>query len=463
MIQIALITTLGAILRFSALGRSSLWLDEYTSLEVASRSFADIIYGRGFDSHTPPFYYLILHCWLWIVPSTEAGLRSLSAVFDVLNIWLLYEVVRRQLSRQYALVACLLYALSPFALYYAQEGRMYSLLAFEALFSYYCILQIAEGSRTWSILLLVVSVCGLYTHYYFALFAGALGFGVFVTYRRDRQTLLRAITPLLIAGICFLPWIGIVIHLAASGGQSFRKFTPVVIPYSFFRFVAGYALMPLNAGAKDSMRGTVYEHSFTIGLYGIAFGAAFVMGMRSLMSKFRRECLMVFSVLLIPPLIALLVSVKSPMFSERYLMVIFPFFVIVFSVAFRSLVGMLPFLLLCVVADVQYFTSEYFGKEQWREVAVFLKANDTGTIVAQPDFTKPILAYYLGGREIKTFRPATFQSEVQNLNDQKVTLVERGGEGSVLDVFAAAGYRLISRSLYPLESGITVYQLERTG
>ncbi len=124
------------VLRLVGLEARGLWLDEAVSIRVASRSLLDIASGSGFDKHTPPFYYLLLHLWLYLLPATELGIRLLSVLTDVVNVALIYHTFGRQYSRRVGLISAALYTCAPFSIYFAQEGRMYPLLVLLALVTY---------------------------------------------------------------------------------------------------------------------------------------------------------------------------------------------------------------------------------------------------------------------------------------------------------------------------------------
>ena len=122
---LAAITIIGIFLRFYLIDAQSIWLDETTSLFVAEQSVYNIIAGIGFDQHTPPAYYIILHYWLKLFGSSANALRGFSAVFDSINILLIWSVANRLFGYRAALYTAAIFAVSPYLIFYAQEGRMY--------------------------------------------------------------------------------------------------------------------------------------------------------------------------------------------------------------------------------------------------------------------------------------------------------------------------------------------------
>src|SRR5437879_2221827 len=72
-------------------------------------------------------YYLLLRGWMRF-GSNEGWVRALSAGFSIATTPFIYLVGREVRNRSAGLVAALLFAVSPFAIHYAQEARTYSLV-----------------------------------------------------------------------------------------------------------------------------------------------------------------------------------------------------------------------------------------------------------------------------------------------------------------------------------------------
>lgn len=119
------IMLLGAALRFADIGTESLWVDEIYSFRQAIKSVEQIIANAPADVH-PPVYYVLLHFWALFFGTTEVGLRSLSAVFGVAALPLMYVLGREMYSQRVGLYAALLLALSHFHIHYSQEARNYA-------------------------------------------------------------------------------------------------------------------------------------------------------------------------------------------------------------------------------------------------------------------------------------------------------------------------------------------------
>lgn len=119
---------LAAGIRFHLLGAQSLWNDEGNSLRLAQRSVGDLIDAAGRDIH-PPGYYLLLKAWTGVAGTSEFALRALSALAGLVAVALAMALGRALFARLAGITAGLLVALSPLAVTYSQETRMYAQLA----------------------------------------------------------------------------------------------------------------------------------------------------------------------------------------------------------------------------------------------------------------------------------------------------------------------------------------------
>ncbi|MFC2023772.1 glycosyltransferase family 39 protein, partial [Chloroflexota bacterium] len=123
-----LILLLALGLRFYGLDAHSLWNDEGTSVAIARLDPISIARNAALDIH-PPLYYWLLSGWVRMLGTSEAAVRSFSALLGVLLVAVTFALGHRLAGRGVALLAALLSAIHPFQIYYSQEARMYILLA----------------------------------------------------------------------------------------------------------------------------------------------------------------------------------------------------------------------------------------------------------------------------------------------------------------------------------------------
>ncbi|MEQ8675870.1 MAG: glycosyltransferase family 39 protein [Aggregatilineales bacterium] len=162
--------------RFHLLGAQSLWHDEGNSYVQATRSLSAIADNAARDIH-PPGYYWLLSLWRQLTGDSEFALRALSAFASVLSIAFTYALGKRLIGVWAGLAAGLFVALNTFSIYYAQEARMYALLAMWASASMWVFAELILNTHrnnpsrrhylTYALLLAIINAAGLYTQYAF--------------------------------------------------------------------------------------------------------------------------------------------------------------------------------------------------------------------------------------------------------------------------------------------------------
>ena len=461
------------LLRSVSISKNSLWLDEMTSLEVASQAIGDILSAKNFDSHTPPLYYVILKGWFSIFGKSETTLRSLSAFADMLNVMLIFLVSKRFLGHIKALIATAFYATSSFAIYFANEGRMYSLLILFVLTTIFFALRYFHTSLKRNLLLVAaVAILGIYLHYYYAIFLVGLTLGLTFEYQTQRKMLRMWWVLMVCVALCYLPWIGVLSGLTSGEGQVFRTFLFSVLPYAFFRFVAGYAVMPLTLELKQNMSLALRTHILELAPYFLLHGVSFALGCYALI---KRKNWLIFFTLIAPPLLATLISLKIPMLGERYLVVIFPSFLLTCLIGFseikrirlRNLAIGFALILHCY-ALMMHFSNSQFGFEQWRDAVTYINhQNQDAVVVVNPDFCEKLVAHY-GVPEAniiahnyvakdgfsETLKQLHSHPNIQN--SQQFVLIERGSAPSLETFFKSHGATIRSSTFFPFENGIRV-------
>lgn len=155
-------------LRLFRLGLPPAWHDEtYTAL-VALRPVGDIVALSAADIH-PPLHFLLLHFWIPLGGNGEFSLRFISVAWGMLAVALIAALGRTLYGKQSGVLAAVLLAVSPFAVAYAQEIRMYSMLLALGLAAGYALLRwVREGRTVFLISYVLLALAALYTNYYAA-------------------------------------------------------------------------------------------------------------------------------------------------------------------------------------------------------------------------------------------------------------------------------------------------------
>ncbi|EKD46534.1 MAG: hypothetical protein ACD_67C00192G0001, partial [uncultured bacterium] len=222
------ILLLASGLRFTGLLKRDFWYDESFTGIAVKESFSEMIQMIINDVH-PPLYYASLKLFSSFFDYNVFGIRLFSAIFGVLSVWAVYIVAKELFNRKAALWSSFIVAISPFAIQYSQEARMYSMLVFLILISSFFFLKgLRTGKRGYFIFWGIFTGLSILTHYmgiifsstYFVAYLFWAYFQKVGTYdgknlKEKVALFVKNIFPekniilgYLVALVVFLPWIG---------------------------------------------------------------------------------------------------------------------------------------------------------------------------------------------------------------------------------------------------------------
>ena len=118
---IYLILLLALLLRLIVINQS-FWLDEAIgALVVKNQTFFQIATQFVKSDNHPPLYYLLLKLWTNLFGYTEIAIRSLSVLFGVATVYMVYLIARLIRNKQsvFPIISALFLATSPFHIYYS--------------------------------------------------------------------------------------------------------------------------------------------------------------------------------------------------------------------------------------------------------------------------------------------------------------------------------------------------------
>jgi mannosyltransferase len=429
-----LIMGLAAGLRLVSLGRDSLWFDEAISHLASELPLARILDNTVQSSH-PPLYYLMLHYWRQIVPETDAAMRLLSLVWNLLLIPIVY-VLTRSLSGhpRLAIMAAALVAISPFHVLYSHELRMYTqlmCLVTAGTWAYWKARK-AHGWRYW-FLLGILFLAAVYTHLFALLAMAAIGLHAMI-YRLNRRAFYRTCLVLFIVGLLLFPWAATLIGESNKGLGSMR---PLVQDNISNPIKPLTSLVFLLFGMSDS-----YAYSAIVLFTTLAIVVVMLIEGR----KVKREnvppglvllVLMLACVLGIPVLVFLIHPFFLP---ERTMAAASPFLIILLAWGSARRRSPLPYLVITASVIMFSGTILYLAgepiKPPYREVINFVAQNRAegdavlhtsdgsylpalryaelprhAVLAGDPDPRKPIAVYQALGGSVWTLPQATAAAE----------------------------------------------------
>lgn len=381
---LALVTAVAAALRFYRLGAQSLWLDEaisYSFSVLLNDSPSSLLSFISSNDIHPPLYYLLLRFWT-IIGESEASLRSLSAIASIASVPLLYLILHRLLGFRVALAGAALLAISPFHIWYAQEVRMYALLGLLILTTIYSAIEYwRKRSIAWLIVYALSAAMMLYTHYSSFLFLLMINVAFFVASRGIDRTRNWLIAQLAV-GLLYLPWLPTLLEQTARGGRKWFAFVPSFADVGrvLFSFLFG------------SSFGTV---SSSVVLYGLAIAVVALMLVYVASRKAESKSGMLYLALwlLIPIAGAVLISYRTTVFGDKYLIgssfALLGIIAATLTIPSRSLrIPLLVTLSAVIVPTTLISLNNYYNnpdvqREDWRSAVRFVESSSRpGDVVA---------------------------------------------------------------------------------
>ncbi len=475
---------LALILRVYHLTAWGFWVDELYTLK-AVHHLRTVDAGHFFADLHGPLYNGLAALLAPLLPGET--LRLLSALLGAAAVWPLHAWARRVSGAGTAALAGLLAAISPFAIWYGQELRNYSLVL---LLAPACLLA-AEGWRGTGrpgrgafLGLVLTAWLGTLANLSFLLFLAGLCLALLIGasgHRRRLLTWLAAAAGILIL-LC-LPWLisfveqmapqRLVTNAPAWDAAPLRgetTFTPMALPYTIFSLVAGFSYGPSLEELHRGAGVAVGAHLPALALAGLAIGLPLVVGFTTLRGR-RLEFAVVIAVTL--GLASFLALKNFKVYNVRYVSMVWPLLLLLLAHGLGQLrwrwMRWSAILLLSGVLGTglgQHYWHPGYAKEDVRGAAERLSAVEEALPIVVAVVGEPFLYYYRGKAATALLwpgmRPAQIASRLEGLGSpSRLRLVsardwEWGSESQLLA--SLDGY--LPSDCATLQ-GVRIYTLEK--
>ncbi len=419
------ILLLAMLNRFTGLVKRDFWYDEAFTGVVVKENFQNMIAMTINDVH-PPLFYIALKGFSFFFSYSVFGIRLFSAIFGVLSIWALYLLAKELFSRRVALYASLLATLSPFAIQYSQEARMYMMLVFFVLIAtYFFIKGLKSKVRKYFIWWGVFMGLSMLTHYMGIIFASVY-YAVFVVWKifeidlsaKDSlygkiQKIVKKLVPskeLLVgygtAFVVFLPWLKMFVHHVLIKGSNLSwvkpaNFGDIIVNIQMFLF--GTPLGEMSSGMPQPNE-----------LFGIAhisirmtIAMLFGIGIVYLMQKERKEkvlSLLVFSTGFMFIIYVLSVSLpEQQYFVARYLLPAAYFIFIFIGLWLSKLRFFVVALIFGFYLGLISFTIPLTNSQGYNEMILHMDKYKSNNFYVMNAFDYVIAKYYFGADKLTLF------------------------------------------------------------
>ena len=387
----------GVFLRFST--TSKMWLDEVLSVNISRDGLTSIIDHLRHDG-APPLYYVALHFWMKIVGTSDFSVRALSGLFSLATLPLVFIVARRLWNLRTAAIAVAVTAIIPYAIYFATETRMYSLVMLEV--SLFLVIWTGPWkSRDFGrlVALATVGAAMLYTHYWSLYFLASVA--VWCLVRSGRGGAARYVPRLVALALSLIAWIP---WLSIFNEQRIHTGTPWATPPNTYQLLTWVNYFAANQSVQHTTPSLHHQLAVTsfVGLLLIGMIAVPMVGRISLGIDFRiPNSARLMAVLGLGSVVLGLVAARlaGTTFVPRYAAVgAVPLFLLVaLGIAnFRTPIRMLA--VLTVFSLVMIWTDKW-GRGVQRTQAgqaatVLASLPATTTVVSCPDQIGPSLLRY---------------------------------------------------------------------
>ncbi len=147
------------------INRLSIDLDEPFSIFHAQKELDDLS-QLFITENNPPLHFYLLHFWIKWFGISAFSVRSLSLIFSLLTLPLLFQIGKKVLNENLGLLLMLMFTLSNFHHSFGIEARTFSLFSVLFAATLLVILQLREKIK-WQTSLFLGVLCALlfYTHY----------------------------------------------------------------------------------------------------------------------------------------------------------------------------------------------------------------------------------------------------------------------------------------------------------
>ncbi len=400
-IMVFFIAAIVMVANLFLLYHQSIRLDESQSITLATRPISTLLVYNARDVHVP-LYFLTLHFWIQIFGTQVVAIRTLSLIFFILSLPVIYIVAKESSNKNIAFLTLLLIMLSPFIMWFTMEARMYTLLILVTIINHFFFLRLYNSDgRVGKTEYVISSIFGLYTHYFFIFFLASQA--IFVIYEGiyiKKARFGKLFFSLLFAAfLFFLPWIAFVISQGkiANSQPMLAKPTTFNIFQTLVNFIFGFQQYNIQ--------------TVLISLWPLLLVLFFVVFTQK--RKIRILNIEYFLITtFVPVMLVFIISYFRPIFLPRYLIFVTPtmFLMLAWLIvnATKSLTSLVTMTLLAVMIlflIYQNSSSATPVKEDYRNVVQNLNSTTSPRdliAVSAPFTVYPVEYYYNGPARITT-------------------------------------------------------------
>ena len=381
--------------RAASLDVQSLWRDEVDALRFATVPWTEMLANFTRPGWNGPLYFLLLRGWIALAGTSEYAMRFFSLAFGVLCVPLVYALGRRLFDPQAGLLAALLVCASPYLAWYGQEVKMYTLVVALALVAIYGLHRAIEGGGSrWWVVQVVATSLAFYSHILAALLVPVQVVIYFAGWPRARRRWVGALVSLACLTLPYLPlgaWQAVLLFQARDTGFFaytlgqmveilLKGWSTGILGWGWPRgavlvgALAAWGLVS-PAGSIPARDSSPAPDQETLSRPGVALAPVQLPTSARGTDVWGRLTLLGW--LVVPLLAVWLVSLRQPLFTDRYLIWTAPAFYLLIARGLASLCRLVPWhgLGRVVVVLLVGVILALDGGNLWRQATVPVKSD----------------------------------------------------------------------------------------
>ena len=394
--EIIIILILALGLRLIGIDQS-LWLDEAISANVAKMPIGEIVKNFSIGDFHPPIFYWFLDLWTKIGGSSVIWLRFSSILFSLITIYFVYLIGKKIKNKKIGILAALFLTLNPLFVYYSQELRMYSMVTMWLIIGFYYFVKIK--SKKYNIKDLVIF--NLMMALAFGTFYGSIfliaSFAIYFLIKKEWKLFWLTNIGTGLAIIILTPLLLTQIKNSQIMLVQVTNWTLVLGKVNLKNLL----LIPLKFG--------VGKISFYPKIWYYLVGGIWSLTILGLILKNKKESNWLKIFLVLPLVLAILFSIKSPLLQYFRFLYLVPIMTLVLAINCdkkwqKILIGG-GFL----IFSLMYLLNSNYYREDWKSVMAEIKNDESVYIIES--FSDPI-KFYNPKIEIKDLRNTITEPEI---------------------------------------------------
>ncbi|MGC9521872.1 MAG: glycosyltransferase family 39 protein [Anaerolineae bacterium] len=410
---------LAYLLRTVTLDWQSFWIDEVQAFYFIDQPFLETARMIIGPEENGPLYFLLLWGWRRLTGPSDFAIRYLSDLLSVLTVATTWALARTWFGRRVAALTALLLAISPFAIWFGQEAKMYALHMLLASATTLILVKAEAAARlgrrcTWPLWLaygIGINLLG-YSHFFGAFTIAAQGIILIATNLRRPRVWVRYALTIAIVAVPYLPVVRFAMRILPNFRIEDISKGFVSLPHMVQEFASEYTLRVSR----------IYVSG--IGWLTIVTAVALILGIvRAWQCSWRRG-IWVTGLLVLPVALFYPVSFWVPVFSPKYLSATFLVFTLALALALDLLarvwrplmwVGLTALIACNGWANIRILTDPYYQRTDFRAATDYIDAHakaDDAIVTYAHYVDRAIKRYYGGGIPVYRFQADAYKPEV---------------------------------------------------